>query len=201
MRARPTYVKRQLLVVAVVAIGSMFVTACHADSNDAVEASPSVSESAPEVPVSSTVSTSKTSTPVEQPMRCDPGFGFPAPKDGCPDPKPETGWLTASVDGLILAPFRTLGNDAEGKAYARDHGVDYPFSGDYFDAPAGAPHPLTLTPRTVCTGIIVVDFQSPLNDHLVTCDELTKAAERRRVTVAVWLADGEVVQVSELYRP
>ena len=88
-------------------------------------------------------------------MPCDPGSGFPLQKAGCPDPSPQTGWVSASNGHVSLSPFRTLGNDAEGEAYAVKHGEDYPFPNDYFDAPMGANHPLALTDSTVCTGIIL----------------------------------------------
>lgn len=142
---------------------------------------------------------------------CDPGGGFPQQKAGCPDPEPETGWLTAGPDGVLtMRPFRTLGNDAEGKAYAQSHGLEYPYPNDYLDAPDGSAHGLELQPGTVCTGIILVGYESPLRDHVVDCGELVSAAspgdggdhaEGPAIPVAVWLQGADVVQVSELYRP
>lgn len=123
------------------------------------------------------------------------------PKAGCPDPAPQTGWLTASDLGMTLTPFRTLHNDEEGQAFAREHGEEYPFPNDYFDAPGGASHPIAFTQGTVCTGVILVGYREPLMDHVVSCDELVKASERRRVPVAVWFTGGEVLQASEMYRP
>jgi hypothetical protein len=134
-------------------------------------------------------------------MPCNPGSGFPVRKSGCPDPEPESGWIQASDNGLSLTTFRTLRNDAEGEAYARVHGEEYPFPNDYFDAPTGDSQTLELTRDTVCTGIIQVGYREPLKDHVVTCKELTQVAERTRLPVAVWLSDGEVIQASELYRP
>lgn len=134
-------------------------------------------------------------------MPCDPGFGSPVHRETCPDPEPETGWLAVSNDVVSLKPFRTLGNDAEGKDYAREHGLDYPFPNDYFDAPDGVSHPIETTRRTVCTGIILVGYREPLSDHLVPCEGLLKVAARRRVPVAVWYSGDRLVQVSELYRP
>jgi hypothetical protein len=191
---RLTRVKRFLLVVAVIGL-PLFVAACKAASNEAVE----VSKSPSAVPPSSGPTTRTTKAAVG-PMPCNPGSGFPVRKDGCPDPEPETGWLIAT-EGLNLAPFRTFGNDAEGEAYARKHGEEYPFSNDYFDAPNGASHPLEFTHGTVCTGIILVGYREPLTDHVVSCRELMKVAERRRIPVAVWFSGGKVIQASELYRP
>ena len=151
-------------------------------------------------PTSPSATTSPTAGSTAPP--CDPGGGFPKSRPGCPDPHPETGWLTGGADdSLRLRPFRTLANDAEGKAYAEQHGLEYPFSNDYHDAPAGPAHRLDLAPDTVCTGIIVVGHSDPLEDHVVDCTDLLAAAARRRVPVAVWHADGHVVQASELYRP
>jgi hypothetical protein len=133
---------------------------------------------------------------------CDPGGGFPKATTGCPDSRPETGWLTQQAGGrLTVEPFRTYGNDAAGRAYARAHGVEFPFPNDYYDAPAGASYVVRLDPRTVCTGIIVVGYRDPLADHVVPCSELTAVASRQRIPVAVWRDGADVVQVSELYRP
>lgn len=134
---------------------------------------------------------------------CDPGGGWPRPKPGCPGDSPETAWLTQdrSEGGLVLEPFHTLSTDAEGAAYAADHGLEFPFANDYYDAPAGAPHPFRLAPATVCTGIIAVDYRDPLEDHVVDCAHLVAVAQRHRLHVAVWRDGPVVVQVSELYRP
>jgi hypothetical protein len=102
---------------------------------------------------------------------------------------------------MTLQPFRTFGNDASGKAYAEAHGVEFPFSNDYYDAPTGHPYVLGLDPDTVCTGIIMVGYRDPLADHVVACTDLTGVAARQRVPVAVWRDGRHVVQVSELYRP
>ena len=134
-------------------------------------------------------------------MPCNPGSGSPLRKDGCPDPKPDTGWLTASNDTLSLKPFRTLRNDAKGEAYARKHGEEYPFSNDYFDAPTGTNSSLEFVDGTVCTGIIQVGYREPLKDHVVTCKELISVAEQAPLPVAIWHSKGEVYQASELYRP
>lgn len=178
-------VKRLLVTLAAIAGVPLLMTSCGAEPTREVEASP----------------TATASEPAGELMPCDPGSGFPVHKVGCPDLEPETGWLAARDHRLTLRPFRTLGNDEEGEAYARDHGEEYPFPNDYFDAPHGARHPLELTPGTVCTGIIRVGYREPLEDHVVSCDELVKVADERRLPVAVWLSGEEVVQVSELYRP
>ena len=136
-------------------------------------------------------------------MPCNPGTGFPVAQEGCPDTDPETGWLTTTDDGLTLAPFRTLGNDAAGRAYAQAHHLEFPFPNDYVDAPDGRPQRLALADSTVCTGIIRVGYREPLEDHAVPCRALVKAATDARLPlpVAVWRDGDVVVQVSELYRP
>ena len=200
MCARPTNVNRSLRIVAAIGL-LLFVAACGAEQNRGVTATPTVSAAPAELSTPSPSATVKAAKPGKQLMPCDPGSGFPVHKDGCPDPEPETGWLAASNDSPSLTPFRTLGNDAEGEAYAREHGEEYPFSNDYFDAPNGASHPLEITQRTVCTGIILVGYQGPLADHVVSCDELVTVAARRRIPVAVWFSGDKVIQASELYRP
>lgn len=202
MKTRLTCVKRSLLIVALIGL-LLPGAACDAEQNRGAKATPTASDAPSAGSTSSTPATVKASKPAKQLMPCDPSSGFPVHKDGCPDPEPETGWLAASNDGLTLTltPFRTLRNDAEGEAYAREHGKEYPFPNDYFDAPNGASHPLEISQRTVCTGIILVGYQEPLTDHVVACDELVKVAERRRVPAAVWFSGGKVIQASELYRP
>lgn len=140
-------------------------------------------------------------SPVGGTMPCDPRSGFPAVTNECPDPDPDTGWLTAAEGHLTLELFHTLGNDAEGKTYASEHDMDFPFPDDYVDAPAGSSHPVQLALGTVCTGIILVGYREPLEDHVVRCAALVEAATARRVPVAIWSTDDTIVQVSELYRP
>lgn len=133
---------------------------------------------------------------------CDPGFGLPKAAAGCPDPEPLTAWLDVDRAGrLELYPFRTLGNDPEGRAYARKHHLEFPFSNDYYDAPAGPPQAFGLAPGTACTGAILAGLGGPLADHPVDCAALAAATGRTRVPVAVWRVGHHVVQVSELYRP
>jgi hypothetical protein len=143
-------------------------------------------------------------TPATRP-RCNPVFGFPRNRQGCSDPSAKTGWLTQTkAGGLLLEPFRTLGNDAQGNAYAQKHGLEFPFPNDYHDASTGAPRPLTLSVDTACTGIISVGYREPLKDHPVACSEFPSALKvHGRIHVVVWRrhGDGDVLQMSELYRP
>jgi hypothetical protein len=136
---------------------------------------------------------------------CDPGGGAPRPQKGCQDPDPDTGWIRLSPDGrLLLKPFHTYTNDASGRAYAAAHGLDFPFANEYLDAPAGPARPLDLASRTVCTASVGIDPTGAPGDHVVDCALVREAAARAAgvaVPVAVWSAHGEVVQVSELYRP
>jgi hypothetical protein len=134
-------------------------------------------------------------------MACDPGGGFPKAKAGCPDLEPETGWLKLAHGKRVLRPFRTLSNDSDGQAYAEARGLDFPFPNDYFDAPHGSAHEVQLEPNTVCTGMILVGYREPLEDHIVPCATLDYVAGQRAVPVAIWRAGQRVVQVSELYRP
>lgn len=186
--------KRALFTMTVIICLATVVAGCDVGRDEAVDGPSSPG-------ASSTASTPASAQDVGGTMVCDPHSGFPAATNECPDPDPETGWLTASSEQLTLKPFRTLGNDAEGKAYASEHGEDFPFPNDYFDAPDGPSHPVQLAPETACTGIILVGYQEPLEDHVVSCADLVEAATGRRVPVAIWSTDGTTVQVSELYRP
>jgi hypothetical protein len=177
--------KQILSTVAAAVSLAVLVGGCHAASGTEVGVDP-----AP-VPIRT--------QPVAMP--CDPHGGFPRATSTCPDPEPETGWLTATGGQLTLTAFRTLADDATGQKYAEAHGVDFPFPNDYFDAPTGAARPLDLGPDTVCTGIIRVGYREPLRDHVVSCAELLDVAGSGRLSVAVWSTDATSVQVSELYRP
>ena len=201
---RPMSVKRLLVGAGTVAF-VLVAASCGSASSDAhATSSPSVTPSAVTTPSGSSPSTEPTQAALTQ-MPCDPSTGFPEPKQGCPDPAPVTGWMRATDEGLTLAPFRSLGNDREGEAYAREHGLDYPFPGDYFDAPNGPSRLVVLTPQTVCSGAILVEYTGSRDangwDHAVDCTDLIRVASQRRVPVAIWRAHGDVVQASELYRP
>lgn len=117
-----------------------------------------------------------------------------------------TGWVTG-VDGhtFTLQPFRTYTNDAEGKAYAAAHGLEYPYSNDTYDAPLGGPITVDVS-QALCTGNIMVAYHEPLGDTVVPCGRFGHVRfapqGRLRIPAVAWLAaDGGAVQVSELYRP
>lgn len=105
--------------------------------------------------------------------------------------------------GLQLQPYRTLTNDAEGRAYAAKHGLEFPYPNDYLDVAAGLPVAIELAPGTLCTGVILVQYVSALRDHVVRCAKVIEALDRRapRIRVAVWRLASRTFQVSELYRP
>jgi hypothetical protein len=104
--------------------------------------------------------------------------------------------------GLLLEPFKSYTNDAEGRAFARSHHLEFPYSNDTHDASIGGPVPFALDSGASCTGVITVGYRGPLRDHPVVCSEFPEAVVfHGRISVAVWRADGEVVQLSELYRP
>lgn len=114
-----------------------------------------------------------------------------------------TGWVT-HVDGptFTVQPFRTYGNGPAGRAYAEAHDLEFPFSNDYYDAPAGPPYRVDVT-RALCTGSIVVAYHEPLGDTVVPCARFGPPARHgRQVTAALWLtSDTTAIQVSELSHP
>jgi hypothetical protein len=146
-------------------------------------------------------------TPVPEPpplvAPCDPGFGFPAARASCPDPDPLIGRVTAYDGGSVtVQPIRVWVTGPEGQAYAEAHDLDYPFPNDYYQRDVGDPLTVRVTPETICTGSIEVDFPGGLDDHLVGCPAFGTALERHRwVTSALWFDRGRLVQLSELYRP
>lgn len=133
---------------------------------------------------------------------CDPGLGHPDPSPTCPDHRPETGWLeTRPGGGLALERFRTLVDDAAGRAYAHRHHLAFPFPDDHLDAPLGGARSFSIPRGTVCTGSIRVGYREPLDDHRVSCGLLVRATSQAPLPVVVWRYDGRLRQVSELYRP
>lgn len=131
---------------------------------------------------------------------CDPGGGFPRSRVTCPAAA-MVGRLVSDDAGVVrIQPLHFYVNDAEGAAYAREHGLDYPFANDYYQVDEGAAATATVDPGTVCTGIIAAGYREPLGDHVVPCRAF-EAARVRGTTVAVWVDAGRLVQLSELYRP
>jgi hypothetical protein len=105
---------------------------------------------------------------------CDPGFGFPKPEPGCPDPHPLLGRVTSYDEDVVT--LRTRG---------------------------GAMRVVEVDEETVCTGVILVGYAEPLRDHRVGCAAFAAAIRRHGfgVPAALWFDDGRLVQLSELYRP
>ena len=134
---------------------------------------------------------------------CDPGGGFPRPRAGCPDDDPLLGRVTAYDDGRVtVQPIRVWVTGPEGQAYAEAHGFGYPFANDYYQLDVGQPVIAHVTPQTVCTGVILVDLQDPLADHLVPCATFGPTSLRTgSITAALWFDGARLVQLSELYRP
>jgi hypothetical protein len=142
-------------------------------------------------------------TSATQSTPCDPGFGFPEREPGCPDPDPLLGRVTSYDDGRVtVQPIRVWVTGSKGERYAAAHGLDYPFANDYYQRDVGEALTARVTPRTVCTGSIEVDFPGGLADHPVDCAAFGTALGRHAwVTAALWFDRGTLVQLSELYRP
>lgn len=133
---------------------------------------------------------------------CDPSLGDPLRMPACPNDSLLTARLTGLTDRrLTLEVFHTLHSDAQGKAYAAAHDLEFPFPNDYYDAPTGDVVSLDLDPDTICTGSILSGFGA--SDRLMPCRRLARALRFHGfpVHVAIWRERGHVVQVSELYRP
>lgn len=159
-------------------------------------------------PASPSASPIPTDRPPVAAMPCDPGMGFPKSRQGCPDPTPSIGWVTAyDADGVHVQPLRTLHNDAEGRAYASERGLEYPFPNDYLDVPDGDAVSVAVPAGTVCTGAILVRTGHPASDRVTTCARFARTVERLRasggpgITSALWFDGDRLVQLSELYRP
>lgn len=136
------------------------------------------------------------------PLPCDPGGGSPRMRVGCPDSQPVTGWLTKRANGqLWVKPFRVYTDNAAGKAYARRHGIHYPFFQGFYEAPDGPSFRIDLN-SVICSGIANVGgTRGGQADHLVACSDMSEVAARMQLTVAIWRKDTRIFQVSELYRP
>ncbi len=121
--------------------------------------------------------------------------------DGAPMPTPST-YLSAhlireSENTLVVQPFTTYGNNAEGKAYAKAHKLGYPFYNDYLDVDTGPQRTVTLTPSTACLGNIVLTGQNAY-DMPVPCSAYTG---HKFLTMGLWLKGSTAESVTELYRP
>ncbi len=180
--------------MAVCAVALLALAGCGGSPSPSPSPTPSPS-------VSPTPSASPSVSPSPVAMPCDPSFGDPKPKAGCPHDTLVTGWLQARDGALTLRLFRTLHSDAEGQAYAAEHDLEFPFPNDYYDAPTGKIRAVTLAPTTICTGAIQVGHMNG-EDNVVPCRKMANVAGRKpRLPVAVWGPLDQPVQVSELYRP
>ena len=135
---------------------------------------------------------------------CDPGFGFPRPSATCPDDDPLIGQVTAyDVGRVTVQPVRVFTHDAEGRAYAEAHGLEYPFSNDVYSVEIGRPRQVRLAAGTLCSGSILVAYGEPLADNRVDCAAFGTALAFHGfgIPAALWFDGDRLVQLSELYRP
>ncbi|MFZ2502612.1 MAG: hypothetical protein WAW88_08080 [Nocardioides sp.] len=138
-------------------------------------------------------------------LPCDPDLGVPRPKRGCPDRHPLIGLVTHySPRQVTIEPLRIYLNNPEGRAYAREHQLEFPFSNDYYQAVSGPPQTHALGQGVICSGIIQVGrYTEPLKDRAVGCGAFARALGQGRsaIPAAAWFRNGVIFQLSELYRP
>lgn len=113
-------------------------------------------------------------------LPCDPGMGEPRPREGCPDPNPDIGWLLMDRAGVTWFDPGRSGTDGERIR-------------------------VELPAVSTCSGVITVGYRVPLDDHLVDCGAFRDVLDESpglKIPVAVWSGSGvPILQLSELYRP
>jgi hypothetical protein len=100
---------------------------------------------------------------------------------------------------LTVQPFITYTENAAGKAYAKAHGIEYPFLDDYYDADTGPTRTITMASSTACVGNEVLTGGSDASP--VPCSALMKSPTIQ-LPLGIWLgSDGTPESVTELFRP
>jgi hypothetical protein len=100
---------------------------------------------------------------------------------------------------LTVQPFVTYIDNAAGKAYAKEHGIEYPFLDDYDDADTGPTRTITVSSSTACVGNEVLTGDSEASP--VACGDFSKQP-KIQLPLAIWLGlDGSPESVTELFRP
>jgi len=109
-----------------------------------------------------------------------------------------------SVTGskIVVQPFRTYTTGAAGQAYAKAHGLEYPFPNDYYDADQGPKRTVVLDKSTACTGN--VEMGKGPGGGAVPCSLfLTQAAKRKGLPMGFWVLPGSSTAQAaiEIFRP
>ena len=107
--------------------------------------------------------------------------------------------VSFSGSKIVVQPFRTYGNNAEGKAWAKAHGHPYPFMDDYFDADFGPKRTFLLNAGTACQGN--VNTGKPAEGAPIACSAFSK--EIKDTPMGIWVRPGgsTAEAVIEIFRP
>lgn len=107
--------------------------------------------------------------------------------------------VSATSSTIVVQPFKTYTTGAEGKAYAKAHGIEYPFLNDYYDADYGPKRTIVMNSSTACQGN--VDLGKPVAGAPVACSAFTKAD--KDMPIGIWVLPGgsTAESVIEIFRP
>jgi len=103
---------------------------------------------------------------------------------------------------ITVQRFHTYTNGAAGKAWAKAHGVEYPFPNDYYDADEGAKRTIVLDASTTCTGN--VEMGKGPGGAAMSCPAfLAQAAKHKGMPMGFWVLPGSSAAqaVIEIFRP
>ncbi|RNL79454.1 hypothetical protein EFL95_10740 [Nocardioides marmorisolisilvae] len=123
--------------------------------------------------------------------------------DGVALPTYVSGHLV-SVSGskVLIQPFHTYTTGAAGKAYAKAHGIAYPFPNDYYDADQGAKRTIVVDSSTKCVGN--VELGKDAGGAAMSCSAfLAGAAKHKGMPMAFWVLPGSSTAQTaiEIFRP
>ena len=123
--------------------------------------------------------------------------------DGVALPTYVTGHLVSITGSQVkIQPFHTYTTGAAGEAWAKAHGVEYPFPNDYYDADQGAKRTIVVDGSTSCTGSTDLG-KGPGGGAMSCATFLARAAKYKGMPMAFWvLPDSTTAQAAiEIFRP
>ncbi|MFL6171696.1 MAG: hypothetical protein ACJ716_02285 [Marmoricola sp.] len=123
--------------------------------------------------------------------------------DGVSLPRYVSGHLV-SVSGskVLIQPFHTYTTGAAGKAWAKAHGVEYPFPNDYYDADEGAKRTVVVDKSSSCAGNVELG-KGPGGGSMSCSAFLAGAAKHKGMPMGFWVLPGSSTAQTaiEIFRP
>jgi hypothetical protein len=108
--------------------------------------------------------------------------------------------VSVSGSKIVVQPFHTYTNGAAGKAWAKAHGVEYPFPNDYYDADQGAKRTVVLAKDATCVGN--VQLGKDAGGAAMACSAfLSQAAKHPGMPMGLWVTSSVAQTAIEIFRP